>query len=57
MLEEEQRGKDEAREALSRAERRVSEMNSELDETRTALEQVNSYRASCPPVCDLCICF
>ena len=40
MVEEEQRAKDEVREALTRAERKSSELNSELDETRTSLEQV-----------------
>ena len=41
MVEEEQRGRDEAREAAAKAERRVGEINSELDELRSQLEQVN----------------
>ena len=40
MVEEEQRGRDEAREAAAKAERRVGEINSELDELRGQLEQV-----------------
>ena len=40
MVEEEQRGKDDAREALSKAERRVGEIASEMDELRNQLEQV-----------------
>ena len=40
MLEEEQRGRDEAREAASKAERRVGEINSELEDLRGQLEQV-----------------
>ena len=41
MVEEEQRGRDEAREAAAKAERRVGEINSELDELRSQLEQVS----------------
>ena len=40
MFEEEQRGRDEAREAASKAERRVGEINSELEDLRGQLEQV-----------------
>lgn len=40
MVEEEQRGRDDAREAVAKAERRVGELNSELDELRSQLEQV-----------------
>lgn len=40
MLEEEQRGRDEAREVASKAERRVGEINSELEDLRAQLEQV-----------------
>ena len=40
MVEEEQRGRDDAREAAAKAERRIGEINSELDDLRTQLEQV-----------------
>ena len=40
MVEEEQRGRDDAREAASKAERRVGEIASELEELRAQLEQV-----------------
>jgi hypothetical protein len=40
MMEEEQRGRDDARDAASRAERRAAELNSELEELRNQLEQV-----------------
>lgn len=42
MLEDEQRGRDDAREAASKAERRVGEINSELDALRGQLEQVRA---------------
>ena len=40
MVEEEQRGKDDAREAAAKAERRANEFASQLDELRSMLEQV-----------------
>ena len=40
MVEEEQRGRDDAREAAAKAERRVGDIASELDELRNQLEQV-----------------
>ena len=40
MVEEEQRGRDDAREAASKAERRVGEVQSELEDLRNQLEQV-----------------
>lgn len=40
MVEEEQRGRDDAREAAAKAERRVGEINSELEDLRNRLEQV-----------------
>lgn len=40
MVEEEQRGRDDAREAASKAERRVGEIQSELEDLRNQLEQV-----------------
>lgn len=40
MVEDEQRGRDEAREAAAKAERRVGEINSELEDLRGQLEQV-----------------
>ena len=41
MVEDEQRGRDDAREAASKAERRVGEITSELEELRSQLEQVS----------------
>ena len=40
MVEDEQRGRDDAREAASKAERRVGEITSELEDLRSQLEQV-----------------
>lgn len=40
MVEDEQRGRDDAREAASKAERRVTEISSEMEELRGQLEQV-----------------
>ena len=41
MVDDEQRGRDDAREAASKAERRVGEIQSELEDLRNQLEQVN----------------
>lgn len=46
MVEEEQRGRDDAREAASKAERRVGEINAELEELRGQLEQVCVQQSS-----------
>lgn len=40
MVEEEQRGRDDARDAAARAERRAAELNAELEDIRNQLEQV-----------------
>lgn len=40
MVEEEQRGRDDARDAAARAERRAAELNAELEDLRNQLEQV-----------------
>lgn len=40
MIEEEQRGRDDARDAAARAERKASELGSELEDLRNQLEQV-----------------
>ena len=41
LVEEEQRNRDEIRDAAARNERRAAELNAELENTRTAQEQVS----------------
>ena len=43
LVEDEQRGRDEARDAASKAERRAGELNSEVENTRAAQEQVSGF--------------
>lgn len=41
MVEDEQRGRDEVRDAAAKAERRANDLSSELENTRAAQEQVS----------------
>merc|ERR1712142_584608 len=44
MLDDESRGRDESRDAITRAERRANELAVQLDESRVALEQTERQR-------------
>lgn len=46
VVEDEQRGRDDARDAASKAERRVGEIASELEELRSQLEQVQKKKVA-----------
>ena len=46
VVEDEQRGRDDARDAASKAERRVGEIASELEELRSQLEQVREKKVA-----------